>query len=102
MTNRPYALSCIGQEEKTHGTCGPLASDRAVREKLAIASAETYKMLRTDMSEIIKTSDWKRARGVGFTEVNTLDNAVVVLKNENGIYKWRIFRNVEGGVDSPR
>lgn len=46
-----------------------MASDRGVREKLAIASAETYKMLRTDMSEIIKTSDWKRARGVGFTEV---------------------------------
>lgn len=46
-----------------------MASDRSVREKLAIASAETYKMLRSDMSEIIKTSDWKRARGVGFTDV---------------------------------
>lgn len=57
------------QEEKTHGEGGPLASDRGLREKLAIASTETYKMLRADMSEIIKTSDWKRARGVGFTEV---------------------------------
>lgn len=67
------ALSCISsffrQEEETHGKYGPLASDRNVREKLAIASAETYKMLRADMSEIIKTSDWKRARGVGFTDV---------------------------------
>lgn len=48
-----------------------MASDRSVREKLAIASAETYKMLRADMSEIITTSDWKRARGVGFTDVRT-------------------------------
>ncbi|CAM9454595.1 unnamed protein product, partial [Pylaiella littoralis] len=65
ITNRLHELK---EEERTHGTCGPLASDRTVREKLAIASAETYRMIRTDMSEIIKTSDWKRARGVGFTE----------------------------------
>ena len=45
------------------------SSNRAVREKLAIASAETYKALRKDMDEIVKTSDWKHARGVGFTEV---------------------------------
>lgn len=49
-----------------------------MREKLAIASAETYKMVRTDMSEIIKTSDWKRARGVGFTEVSLAPAAAVV------------------------
>ncbi|CAM9190588.1 unnamed protein product [Ectocarpus sp. 13 AM-2016] len=65
ITNRLHQLK---QEEETHGEGGPLASDRGLREKLAIASAETYKMLRADMSEIIKTSDWKRARGVGFTE----------------------------------
>ncbi len=29
-------------------------------------------MLRADMSEIIKTSDWRRARGVGFNEVTVL------------------------------
>lgn len=58
------------QEAETFGrTDGPLASNPAVREKIAIASAETYKTLRSDMSEIIKTSDWRRARGVGFTEV---------------------------------
>lgn len=64
--------SLFRQEEETHGQDGPLASDRSVREKLAIASAETYKMLRADMSEIIKTSDWRRARGVGFTDVRSL------------------------------
>ncbi|CAM9405507.1 unnamed protein product, partial [Ectocarpus sp. 4 AP-2014] len=65
ITNRLHQLK---QEEETHGEGGPLVSDRGLREKLAIASAETYKLLRADMSEIIKTSDWKRARGVGFTE----------------------------------
>lgn len=56
------------------GSCegeGGVASNRTVREKLAIASAETYKTLRNDMDEIIKTSDWKHARGVGFTEVTS-------------------------------
>ena len=38
------------------------------REKLAKASAETYRRIRTNMSEIIKTANWKHARGVGFTE----------------------------------
>lgn len=74
MTRQYVVLnhSIFQQEEETHGNDGPLASDRSVREKLAIASAETYKMLRADMSEIIKTSDWKRARGVGFTDVRSL------------------------------
>lgn len=70
-------FSSLRQEEKTHGKDGPLASDRGVREKLAIASSETYKMLRADMSEIIKTSDWRRARGVGFNEVPCCDDASV-------------------------
>jgi hypothetical protein len=38
------------------------------REKLAKASAETYRRIRTNMGEIIKTANWKHARGVGFTE----------------------------------
>ncbi|CAM9205957.1 unnamed protein product, partial [Scytosiphon promiscuus] len=62
-------LKQLKQEgEETQGNNKSFASDRSTREKLAIASSETYKMLRADMSEIIKTSDWKRARGVGFTE----------------------------------
>lgn len=56
-----------------------MASDIRVREKLAIASAETYKVLRADMSEIIKTSDWRRARGVGFTEVRFDDDAFLYM-----------------------
>jgi hypothetical protein len=42
--------------------------DPKTQEKLALASAETYRRLRTNMNEIIKTANWKHARGVGFTE----------------------------------
>lgn len=65
---RPIVLA-YRQEAEICQSGIPLPTNRSVREKLAIASAETYKTLRTDMSEIIKTSDWKHARGVGFTEV---------------------------------
>lgn len=56
-------------QEGTQPGGGALSVDHTVREKLATASSETYKTIRADMSEIIKTSDWRKARGIGFTEV---------------------------------
>ncbi|CAM9397615.1 unnamed protein product, partial [Phaeothamnion confervicola] len=55
-------------ESESQEGVGPVTSDPKTREKLAIASSETYKRIRCNMSEIIKTANWKHARGVGFTE----------------------------------
>ncbi|CAM9536665.1 unnamed protein product [Chrysoparadoxa australica] len=55
------------ESESPEGT-GPITTDPKTREKLAIASSETYRRIRANMSEIIKTANWKHARGVGFTE----------------------------------
>ncbi len=41
--------------------------DRRSWEKLAIASSETYRHIRMNMGEVIKTANWKHARAVGFT-----------------------------------
>ncbi len=41
--------------------------DMSSLEKVAIASSETYHHIRMNMGEIVKTSNWKHARAVGFT-----------------------------------
>ncbi len=41
--------------------------DMTSLEKLAIASSETYRHIIMNMGEIVKTSNWKHARAVGFT-----------------------------------
>ncbi|CAM9431718.1 unnamed protein product, partial [Discosporangium mesarthrocarpum] len=65
ITHKLHLLKLEGESQE--GT-GPLTSNPETREKLAIASCETYKHIRTDMDEIIKTANWRHARGVGFTE----------------------------------
>lgn len=72
---RIFQLLSIPQEKIQ----GNYSVDRSTREKLAVASSETYKVIRTDMDEIIKTSDWRKARGVGFTEVYIRTNTLKLL-----------------------
>lgn len=79
-TRRGLFFAQRQETESCESEGGEASKNRTVRQKLAIASAETYKALRKDMDEIIKTSDWKHARGVGFTEVThaTSDNGHVL------------------------
>lgn len=58
------------ESETPEGT-GPVSQDPKIREKLAVAAADTYHRIKSNMSEIIKTANWKHARGVGFTEEHT-------------------------------